>query len=197
MFAIVGRLVAVLILSSFTVVLGQLPAHACSCKSASTQVHTKNATDVFTGTLLDVQSQRKENGQRGARYTYDIEVERVYKGTISTAKIEVTSGASSTCGLGQLETDRRYVFFARTTSGELRADLCSGTARAKVALVKKIENLLGAGRPPVPEQPEEAVFTRVSDAEPTPLTRLAAPGLALSLAGLLGLILARRLGRNG
>ena len=45
------RLLAALILAGCGVVLGQLPAHACSCVSGTTQSHTKQASDVFTGTV--------------------------------------------------------------------------------------------------------------------------------------------------
>lgn len=195
MFVNARRLLAALVLAGFGVVLGQLPAHACSCVSTSTQAQTKDAHDVFTGTITAVQSERNPNGQRGATMTYDVEVERVYKGDVATSAVQVTSDRSSTsCGLGQLAADKRYVFFAQADGSDLSADSCGGTARASDQLVTKVERMLGAGRNPVPPEPAKAVFTRVADAEPATLTRMAAPGVALVLAGLLGLIVVRRLG---
>jgi hypothetical protein len=197
-FLTAGRLLATLVLAGIGVVLGQLPAHACSCVSATTQSQTKDAHDVFTGTVTAVMSAQKTDGQRGAVMTYDVEVDRVYKGDVSTSEVQVTSeGGSGACGLGQLAADKRYVFFAKSDGTDLSADSCGGTARASDELVTKVERLLGGGRGPVPTAPEKAVFTAVADAEPETLTRLAAPGVALVLAGLLGLFVVRRLGARG
>lgn len=194
-FVTAGRLLAALVLAGIGVVLGVLPAHACSCASATTQTQTKDANDVFTGTVTAVMAARKTDGQRGANMTYDVEVDRVYKGDVSSSEVQVTSekGAAS-CGLGRLIADERYVFFTKSDGTELSADSCGGTARATDKLVTKVERLLGDGRGPVPPEPEKAVFTTVADATPPSLTRLAAPGVALVLAGLLGLVVVRRLG---
>jgi hypothetical protein len=193
-----GRFLATLVLAGIGVVLGQLPAHACTCASATTQSQTKDANDVFSGTITAVMSARKTDGQRGATVTYDVEVDRVYKGDVSTSEVQVTSGRSSgSCGLGQLVADKRYVFFAQSDGTDLSADSCGGTARASDQLVSKVERLLGNGRGPVPSAPKKAVFTMVADAQPETLTRLAAPGVALVLAGLLGLFVVRRLGARG
>ncbi len=200
-----GRLIAALALAVSGVALAQAPAvsgvalapaPALSCPDASTASHAKGATDVFTATVNSVTADPKPNGQRGSIITYDVEVERVYKGKVDSVETQVRSSDSARGGLGRLPTARSYVFFARSVSGELRADGCGGTAFAKAPLVRQVERLLGSGHQPVPAEPEAAVFTPMNDAEPTSLSRLAAPGLALTLAGLLGLVVVRRLGRH-
>lgn len=188
------RFFAALLLAGCAVVLGQLPAHACSCVTGHTQTQTKQADDVFSGSVTHAKRTRSGGG---ATMTYDVDVERVYKGDVNTDTVQVTSDRSArTCGLGELPANRRYVFFTKTSGQELTADTCSGTAPAGGLLVHKVEKLLGGGHPPVPPAPQKAVFTRVADAQPMSLPRLAAPGVALVIAGLLGLIVVRRLGRR-
>lgn len=197
-FVTVGRLLAVLVLAGIVVVVGQLPAQACSCVSASTAAHAKDANAVFTGTVTDVASEQKADGQRGATMTYDVQVDRVYKGAVSSSTVQVTSERSgSSCGLGQLPADRRYAFFTKASGSELSATSCGGTARASAKLVAEIENVLGSGHDPVPPEPDKAVFTQVGPGAPTSVTRLAAPGAALVLVGLLGLLVVRRVGSRG
>jgi hypothetical protein len=93
-FVNVGRLVAALVLAGSGVVLGQLPAHACSCVAGTTQTHTKAADEVFTGTITEVTSARKPGGRRGATMTYDVKVERVYKGDLASPTVKFTSDRS-------------------------------------------------------------------------------------------------------
>jgi hypothetical protein len=194
------RLLAALLLAGCGVVLTSVPAHACECAAATTQSHTKSAKAVFTGTVTSVTGAGKADGQRGATYTQLVEVDRVYKGGIDTLTVEVTSdsGSSGTgqCGLGGLDPGRRYVFFVQGDGEAWTAEGCGGTAPAADKLVTQVERLLGDGRPPMPPEPEEAVFTQVSGGEPTSLTRAAAPGAALVIIGLLGLVVVRRLGRT-
>ena len=193
------RLLAALFLAGSGVVLAQLPAHACSCVSTPTQVQSKRADDVFSGTVTDATSTK--SGRRVTTWTYDVAVERIYKGDVATSTVQVTSqggGKGSSCGLGRLPADKSYVFFAQAAGSELSADVCGGTAPASGRLEKLVERVLGDGHTPAAPEPapEKAVFTRVVDASPTALSRLAAPGVALVLAGLLGLFVARRLGAS-
>lgn len=184
------RLLAALVLAGCGVVaLGAPSQAACPAATGTTQSHTKDASDVFSGTV-------QERAREGDQVVYDVEVDRVYKGEVSTAQVKVaTPAASSDCGLPGLRTNRHYVFFAQADGSELATDRASGTASASARLVKKVERLLGDGRAAVAPEPEKAVFTRVADAQPDSLTRLAAPGVALVLVGLLGLLVVRRLAR--
>ncbi len=112
-----------------------------------------------------------------------------------TSTVEVRS-RNNDCSLGDLKADEPYVFFVTEQGSELRADQCGGTASSSGRLVRQVEQVLGEGTPlgrsNEPEEPVTVEFTKVSDAEPDSLTRIAAPGAALVLVGLLGLLVVRR-----
>lgn len=185
------RLLAAAALAGCGVAVGASPA------VADTQGDAKEASAVFTGTVTDVSVARPQGG-KPATATYDVQVETVFKGSISTETVQVTSSRTSrACERLVLDPDRAYVFFVENDRSSLTADTCGGTGPASGRLVAGVRQLLGEGRPPVPAQPEQAVFTRVADAEPPTLTRTAAPGIALVLVGLLGLVVVRRVGSRG
>jgi len=101
------------------------------------------------------------------------------------------------CSLGELVVGTAYVFFTVSSGDPWIAESSGGTVPADLDVVDKVERLLGEGRDPVPPAPESAEFTPVEVGSPTTLSRAAAPGLALILVGLLGLIVVRGLGRRG
>ncbi|GCD90057.1 hypothetical protein NLS1_20630 [Nocardioides sp. LS1] len=185
------RLVAALLIAGCSVVvLGQGPASACPAASGSgtTQDHTMNVSDVFTGDVAGVT-------RTDRTITYDVRVDRVYKGDVQTADVLVTTSARArSCTGVELTNGRSYVFFAQAGGSDLSIARADGTARAGDQLVKQVERLLGDGHAPTPPEPKTATFTRVAHAEPPTLPRLAAPGLALVLVGLLGLLVVRRVG---
>jgi hypothetical protein len=198
---LVGRLLVALFVAGCCVVVTALPAQACSCVAATTQTHTKDAKAVFTGTVTTVTSAGQAgtgSTKQAAKVTHDVTVERVYKGNITTESVQVSTEAAGkdTCGLGELTPGRTYLFFTQGSPDGWTADRCGGTAPASDHLVNQVVRLLGDGRPAVPPEPPQAVFTNVSNGEPASLTRAAAPGLALVLVGLLGLVVVRRLGRR-
>jgi hypothetical protein len=157
------------------------------------QTDIKRADAVFSGVLVD--SSGTAGSSKSDFATYEVEADSVYKGDVRTSTVDVRS-RNNDCSLGDLKTDDRYVFFVTEKGSELRADQCGGTDSSNGQLVRQVQQVLGEGTPlgrsNEPEEPVEVEFTKVSDAEPDSLTRIAAPGAALVLVGLLGLLVVRR-----
>jgi hypothetical protein len=148
-----------------------------------------DASDVFSGTVTDRQ-------RSGDRLVYTVEVDRVYKGTVDSSEVPVaTDRRRGGCGLTDLQTGADYVVMAHSDGSELTTDQRSGTARATDSYVARVERILGNGHSPTPPPEIEATFTTVAG-EPTGFARLAAPGIALVIVGVLGLGLVIGLSRR-
>lgn len=191
-FSRVIRVLVALALACAGVLLTHPAAQAaCTCTSGSVKQEAKAADVVFRGVLTQQQDKRR-------RTTYTLDVERVYQGRVTESPVAVVSDArDGSCGLGRLQVDLAYIVFAVQDGDRLASGRCTGTDRATTAYVEDVERVLGGGEsfsPPEAEQPEppDPVFTRVDDSEPTELMRMAAPGGAMVIVGLLGLVVFRR-----
>lgn len=194
---------AVALLAAVPVLLVPGPATAAhaapnDCGRVGLAKSARAADAVFTGTVVEV-SRSGGNGPGAALFTHDIEVERIYKGRGTDGAVQVVTRSASPdrTGLGALEPEETYLFFVNAGDGVVTADGCGGTRLLDEDVTTRVEAVLGSGRPAVPPEPPEAAFTRVSGSEPAEFTRAAAPGAALVLVGLLGLVLVGRLGRRG
>ena len=188
-----SRLLIPLVLACAGIVLAQGSAHAvCRCVQGGVEDQVNRADAVFSGVLVDSSGTARGKSEFA---TYEIEADTLYEGNVRTANVDVRS-RNDDCALGALEADQRYVFFVTEQGSDLRADRCGGTAVRTPRLSRQVEQVTGEGTPlgetNQPEEPVEVEFTRVSDAEPDSLTRLAAPGAAAVLVGLLGLLVVRR-----
>lgn len=185
------RLLAALLLAlAGLVAWGAAPAGAqARCPDlGGVAASAKRASDVFTGTVETRTAERK-------LATLTVTVDRVYKGSVDSEQVEVDTPKSGVaCGIRATSGDR-YVFFAQDNDGQLLVARGDGTARATDALVGKVEALLGDGQSPTPPEPEQAVFTMVAG-EPADFQRLAAPGAALVIIGILGFALVAWRGRH-
>ena len=199
------RALAAAVVVAATVVIGTATAVSAAaaeptlkCPFISVADSTKAARAVFTGRVTAVTKQEKPAGEPGAYYLQDVTVTRVYQGGIDTETVQVRSEKiPKECSLGELVVGTEYMFFAVSSGDPWIAESGGGTVPFNAEVVEKVERVLGDGRDPVPPAPESAEFTPVQTGEPTTLTRAAAPGIALVLIGLLGLIVVRGLARRG
>ena len=167
------------------------------CPFISVADSSKAAMAVFTGEVTAAVKEEKPAGEPGAYFLHDVTVTRVYQGEIDTEAVQVrTEKVPKACSLGELEVGTDYMFFVVSSGDPWIAESGGGTVPADADVVAKVEKLLGEGRDPVPPVPESAEFTPVETGEPATLSRAAAPGVALVLIGLLGLVVVRGLGRR-
>jgi hypothetical protein len=181
---VIRRLLAALLLAPCAVVVltGAPAIAACPALSTNLQQRTMGADAIFTGTVVS-------RAVSGNTATFTVDVDRIYKGTVAAAEATVSTDVRArACGLPGLVAGTAYVFFAQVDGSDLTLDRRGGTATASDAYVARVEGLLGAGHAAVPPAPVEATFTTVADA-PADVQRVAAPGAALVIVGLLGLVL--------
>ncbi len=181
-----------------------LPAHAAkpakrapACPPVTVRDSTKAAMAVFSGTVTDSQRSDRTDGQPGALYDQTVTVDLVYQGKIDTETVTVQTDRNKVaCSLGALAVGTEYMFFVTGTGDPWVAGGSSGTRISNETVVAQVVRLLGEGEPTTVPPPEPAQFTPVSTGDPQSFSRLAAPGGALVLVGLLGLLVVRGVSRR-
>jgi hypothetical protein len=170
------------------------PASAAPRRCAQTTLKQdiKKADVVFRGVVTKVKAVRGKGDQR--RRNYRVQANRVYKASLVTDHVTVTAAVGARCDVPVLGRDKRYLFFVTEEGSQLMAT--RATSRATHALTRKVVARLGDGAVPRPKPPASAELTKVADASPPALSRMLAPGAALLIVSLLGLLVLGRVGRR-
>lgn len=168
------------------------PAAPSGCPPTTFKQDVKKADVVFRGAVSKVGKVRGKGDQRTR--SYKVTADRVYKSSLVTDEVIVTARVGTDCDVPLLSQGRRYIFFVTEHGSQLIAT--PATAKASHALTAKVVAHLGDGVQPHPMPPATATFTKVADASPPSLSRLLAPGAALVIVSLLGLLVVGRLGRR-
>ncbi|NYJ03374.1 hypothetical protein HNR19_004072 [Nocardioides thalensis] len=165
---------------------------------------------VFVGRVLDRRALRPQTSglrPRTAGYIHTVTVKAALQGDVRNVVKVLTTDARAT-GLGPLRPRSDYLFFADEVdtdrAGALTEDRrfealqCSGTTELDEPMTSRVERDLEQAlrAPEEPGMPVELTEPDGGATEPPSLTRAIAPGVALGLVGLLGLLLFSRVGRR-
>lgn len=167
------------------------------------QLRTKldGADTVLEGRVTDVKRGQTASGQ--TRFVHTVRARVVYSGDIAVdEQLKVITFAQADDGVGRLQTATRYVIFGNDQGdGSVLVEPCSGTTSldralhdAQVALIETlVQERDQEASEPTPRQVLLAEPPTGVDEAPSYL-RLAGPGAAISVVGLLGLLLVIALG---
>jgi len=163
-------------------VLTPTPSWACSCASPSPQRQVQAAVTVASGTV-------GWTATDGQTRTYEVDFDAVYKGAAATSEKLVTAASDAACGLGDLATGRRYLFFIEGRHpGAMRIGLCGGTTPYDDAAARQVEALTGP-----PGKPLRAPAAEVStDSERTRTVAIGVGTVALLAITTVAAFLLRR-----
>ncbi len=186
---VVRVLIAALLAMSGLVLATAAPAFACKCQVADVDRQAQRADAVFIATVDGVTAV-------GQKFEYAVTATHSYKGTVDRDTTITSNQATTACGLGELKVGTDYVFLVTGDSPPYTATSCGGSGPANIGRVTEIEKTLGAGEDVARPAPPAPTMTKVEEATPASVSRLAAPGGALVLVGLLGLLVVGRLARR-
>jgi hypothetical protein len=190
----VRRVLAAACVAAAGVVVLSGPTHAAApaCPDPSLGQDIDHADVVFRGEVTKVRPV-ETTGQRATR-PYKVTADRVYKSSLVTDRVVVTARVGTRCALPKLQQGTSYIFFV--TEGHSRLLATSGTAEATPKLTRQVVARLGTGAQPEVTPPAAAQFTLVAGATPPALSRLLAPGAALLIVSVLGLLFLGRRNRR-
>jgi hypothetical protein len=188
--------------------------------STAVREHAAAVTDVFAGRVREVEPRSAVGGgeddrnqnqptdgstrppdPRTTRWQHTVTVVAPFESALQPGDrvLIVTQPSGQAQGLGKLDKGATYVFFASGEQGmdHLLAERCSGTTKLAGGLTAEMQQQLGEtlGEPPAEEQTPDYTLSAPDDgSRSTPsLGRLAAPGAALAIVGVLGLLLVGRI----
>lgn len=124
-------------------------AIACSCADIGVAAQVRNADTIVDATLEWATT-------NGIERSYGIKVAEVYKGKAATQEKLRTPADEAACGLGNLATEERYLFFiSGEHPGQLRVGLCGGSAEWTPELAEQVRAVTGPPTGPYVAPPEK------------------------------------------
>lgn len=125
-------------------VLTPSPSWACSCAIESPAQQVNSAVTVASGTV-------DWTATDGQTRTYAVDFDAVFKGAAARSEKLVTAADAAACGVGDLATGRRYLFFVEGRHpGAMRIGLCGGTTPYDDTAARQVEELTGPPGKPLP-----------------------------------------------
>lgn len=163
-----------------------------------------SADAVFAGEVVAVERVRVPDATGGGAtraWRHRVQVLEDYQGVLgdgSRVKVDVAAGPDdSPSDPTSLTAGNTYLFFVTEDGNRLVADPCSGAVLLRSGLTEPVADQLNAAFDAAPSSVEVTLERASGTSEDPPeLGRLVAPGAALALIGLLGLLLVSRLGRE-